>query len=459
MKAQLILVMIFVMSSGAMQKPDAPPPNRFFLRDLMGMYMQGVPLNLASKSKATLKDVNDWIIYTRNHLKEQETFALEFKVGIEDIKDALDILQFEIEEVEKLASKPKQLPLLKPTAKPAAARPVVLKPKVKPAPAKAPAKPMPPRATPVAAGAQARPINVIDYLLNNLRRSNAIELEDGNFIQLKSINQFNLGKDIGPATCPVQALRNTIHVLGFAQTGLQSIIPLLMSTPNALEFMDLFQQCSRGTEWLTADEIERVLERFGPNYRHIAPLITILDVPTELELSPDWLATLQEKFRQPRAVHGFIVGTMDIGQIAGERGHYFNLVIVKANDRYLFLVVDTVPESDHIDRESYKNKRIRYITDLITKGHSSIDLAQEIQKIATERSESQVIRALARPMQFDYASLSKGELEDMQIVTQAVERNKSDWMKKTRLNDAQLNKALEEAKQKIQERLKQFQKK
>lgn len=433
--------------ASAMQLPA--PANRHLILDLMQRYIDRKPLNLASKSKGMLTDIKNWINYASTNKAAKEEFARELKRTPEDVEFTLEILQAEIEQAEKSRIIPEleTEEFLGPAV-----------PMLKPAPSRLPQPPAikqkpQPKPTPAAASAT-RPANLIDYLIGMLVSNNAIELRDGDFIQVKSINQFDLGTDIGVATCPVQALRNTILLLQFARTGLQAPLLALTNKKDALDFIEQFKKCSPGTEWLTREEMMPAIKQLGKEYQNIEKMITAIDVPLALEtLYPDLTKDLQNTFKQRRAIHGFIVGTMDIGQITGDRGHYFSLVIVKEDNRYLFLIADTVPESDHIDREGYKNKRIRYLTDIVTKGSSSINLEKEIQKIAKERYELMVIRALARPAQFDYASLSKNDLEEMERAARGLENNMPELAKRTRVNQKQLPNALAVMRQQIRQRL------
>lgn len=444
MYKKVFLLLVIANAVCAMQAPQSPiPPNRFFLSDLMEAYATRKPLHLESKSKATLVDILNWINYARNNQAVRAEFARELQGTEQDVDNALDILQFEIEQVQAAPVQTQQTPakqpvVLKPTAKPTPAKPVVLKPIAKPAAAKPAGSPSP-----------------VDYLLSLLTRNNAIQRREGNFVQVKTIDQFKLGGDTGPATCPVQALRNTIKVLQFVRTGLQGVLGIINDAQDAREFLNIVEKCGQGTQWLTAEELKIIINKAGENIGNLAQSIIAKDTIQELLIDPAKLKELQDLFKQRNASYGFILGTMDVGQFTGERGHYFSFVIHKAGPDYLYLIADTAPKSDHLDADSYNYKRVHYLADLITKGKSDIDLNKELNKIAGNRYQDQLVRALQRGAQFDFKSLSRNEAEGLENAVQEAERNKAEWKNRTRLDDAQLANALNIVRKNVRERLNQ----
>lgn len=438
--------MICNMFMCAMESPA--PANRFFLRDLMQTYQDKKPLDLATKSQSTINDIKNWIAYARNNEKSRAEFAREFNSTPEDIEFVLDILDAEIQNNV-------QVPV---TQMPAAATKVVqLKPVTKPAPA----KPMVPKPTtnPVAAPTPAlNPASTTASLVEKLTKSNVIKNREGNFIQVKTLDQFRLGHDMSPATCPVQALRNVVILLRFANTSLQAILSLLQDTSDARAFLDKVGQCNMGTQWLTTEELGRILNKMGDTTDAVRHQISAMDTLQELSLYPDKLKALQDQFKQPNAVHGFIVGTMDVGQFTGQRGHYFAVVLSKSGPEYLYLVADTAPAQNHLDPSSYNFKRIKYLTDMITQGKSEINIDDELHKVTDVQYQQIMTRALLKGIYFDFKSLNKNDLEGLARIALDVEGNKNEWKNRTRLNDKQLADALAVVKQKVQEHLKQFQK-
>ncbi|CAN5132356.1 hypothetical protein BH09DEP1_BH09DEP1_5780 [soil metagenome] len=447
---KIIIAVLFI--SHCVCAMDAPvPPNRFFLRDLMQAYAQKKQLDLQSKSKATLADIKNWIEYARANESARLEFAGELQGTPEDVENALDILQFEIEQVE---GAPANTIPVQPIARklPPTPQPQVLGNKLpptrqqpKPAARKLPSIP---QSVPQPV---ARP-TVTGQLLNQLAQKNAIQKRDGTIVQLKTIDQFKLGQGIGPATCPVQALRNTLNVLRFVHTGLPTILGLLDDANDARKFLELVEKCGVGIQWLTADELGRIIRKMEGISPDLRNEISAIDTPQELLLYPDQLKIIQDKFKQQNATHGFIIGTMDIGQSTGERGHYFSLVINKDGSDYLYLITDTAPGSNHLDPNSYNYKRVRYIADLITKGRSDINLDAELQKLAGVRSKDILARALQRGVLFDFKSLSKNELEGLEKAAQEADRNRGEWKNRMRMDDAQLGAALQNVKNSIRER-------
>lgn len=443
---KLFLIIVCTAFTGAMESPA--PANRFFLRDLMKTYQDKNPLDLAQKSQATITDIKNWIAYARNDQKSLAEFAREFSSSPEEIEFVLDILDAEIQnnvqahlaQTPVSVTKPVQL---KPITKPAPAKPVVLKPTAKP----------------VAASTSAiTPTSTTSFLVEALIKSNVIKNRVGNFIQVKTVDQFRLGHGISPATCPIQALRNVIILLRFANTGLQTILSLLQDTSDARAFLDKVEQCNMGTQWLTAEELGRILNKMGDSLDLVRNQISAVDTVQEFSLYPDKLKALQDQFKQQKAVHGFIIGTMDVGQFTGKRGHYFALVLYKSGSEYLYLIADTAPAQNHLDPDSYDFKRIKYITDMITQGKSEININAQVHKITDVQYEEVMGRALAKGAQFDFKSLSKNDLEGFERITLEVEHNKNEWKNKTQLDDKQLADALVVVKQKVQEQLKQFKK-
>ena len=438
------IFILFCVAFQLLPAMDAPVPNRFFLRDLMEAYAKGKPLDLPSKSQTTLTDIKNWIAYARNHENERIELARELQGTPGEVENALDILQFEIEQVQGSPAANAPAPpapirrpvVLKPIAKPAAAKPVILKPTAQPA----------------------KPASKNALLLNALNGKNVIQKQEANVIQLKTVDQFKLGSDVSPATCPVQALRNTLILLRFVSTGLPSILDDLESAQDARKFLEKVEKCGVGIQWLTAEELKRIINKAGDEFGPFANSITALDTPQELMLYPDQLKELQNKFKQQNAAQGFIIGTMDMGQFTGERGHYFSFVTSKNGPDYLYLIADTAPGSNHLDQNSYNYKRVAYMADIITKGRSDINLDAELQKIAGSRYRDLLARALERGALFDFKSLSKNELEGLENAVQEADRNKAEWKNRMRMNDAQLGTALNIVKKSIRDRLATFKK-
>lgn len=452
MKRIVISLMCITGSMLCMESPM--PQNRHFLTDLMRTYQEKKPLNVESKSQATLIDIKNWIDYARANEHARAELAREFNSTPEDIEFVLEILDAEIQ---NRAQTPAQSSLV------GGQRPVLLKPTAKPAAARLPikpgAKPMSiPRLKPVTTPAPAKPATTASPLGRILEQhKNAIQKQEGNFVQLKTVDQFALGNNIGPATCPVQALRNVIRLLQFAHSEAPAALALLPDAHDARTFLDEVGKCGVGTQWLTAEELGRILKSMKGAVGNLRNEISAFDTVQELSLYPEQLKALQDAFKQPNATHGFIIGTMDMSQHTGQRGHYFALVITKTGNNYLYLIADTAPASDHLDPNSYNYKRVRYLTDLITKGKSDINLDQELEKIADNRFKDILARALQRGVAFDYASLSKEELHGLQKVVAEAEKNKKEWKDRTRITDElQLDEAIALAKQRIQQRISQL---
>ncbi|GMU19143.1 MAG: hypothetical protein AMXMBFR12_03350 [Candidatus Babeliales bacterium] len=442
----------------AMESPIATPPNRFFLRDLMKNYQERKPLDLASKSPQTLIEIKNWIDYARNNENARANFAREFQSTSDEIEFVLEILNAEIQAIQTPVIAQSQQPILKPAPRPLPAVPVIAKPagrKLPPIPQqsqKMANRPLPP--TPSAPLIKQNTTS----LLHDLRsKKGAIQKEDKNFVQVKTVDQVQLGQKIGPATCPVQALRNTLYLLRFAKTGIPGFLSLIDDLHDAREFLENVEKCGESTQWLTSLELQRIISKMPEIGTHLNS-ITVLDMPQELLRNPERLKKIQDEFKQFSAAHGFIVGSRDVRQFTGEQDHYFSLVLTKISDGYLFLITDT-SGADHLDPNSYNYKRVRYIADLITKGKSDIDLENELYKLSADRYGDMMARALIRGEGFNYKSLSKEELQGLEKTLPLIEKNKDEWKNRTRLDDKQLAYAVLVVKQKIQERLKQLQRK
>lgn len=465
MYKKIFLVLIIAHAVCAMQQPQAPqapiPPNRFFLRDLMEAYATRKPLNLESKSKATLTDMLNWINYARNNQGARAEFARELDGTVEDVDNALDILQFEIEQVQ---TQPTAGAVKQPAAVKPAPRPLPVPPVGNPVEKSRPRLPIRPGARPLPTPrfvrseepttiAKPAAQSIIPVLINQLENAKAIQNRAGNFVQVKTIDQFNMGQDVGPATCPVQALRNVITLSRYVNIGLPSVLNLLQDVPEARKFLDEVGKCGVGIQWLTAEEIGRILNKMEGVSPALRNDISALDTVQEINLYPEKLKALNDKFKQPNASHGFIIGTMDVGQYTNERGHYFALVIKKSGPEYVYLIADTAPASDHVNPNSYNQKRIKFLTDLVTKGRSDVDLDNELQKVAGTKYQDILVRALQRGVQFDFKSLSPHEAQGLDILAQEAERNRNEWKNRTRFTDEQLTQSLQVVRKKLREKL------
>jgi hypothetical protein len=401
-------------STFAMEKPQSPP--RHFLTDLIEQYQKGAALNLMQKSQKTLEDIHNLIKHMHVNLAMQRELARDVGMSGDDLMLTLDILQAEINEA--LQGKKPGASIVKKT-------PVVLKPVSKPAPAQ-----MGPAVKP-APGQMG-----IERLEARLAQMGLIKAKQGDFIQVKTINQFGMGGYLGPATCPVQALRNAFILLQFARTGSDDI-RAIADENDARKFIQEVEKCGQGVEWLTADEIRTITGKLGAKYQGLSNGITAVDVAQELGLDPDLIRSLQTRFHQNDYAHAFILGTMDIGQATGERGHYFALAICKEDPKYLYLIADTAPEANHLDVDGYNFKRLQYVSDLVTKGRSQIDLTQEIDKVLTKKSEEVIDRALRAMISgrtFDVRSQSTDELERMRNAITTIEQHPQNWMRKLNID-------------------------
>lgn len=471
MYKKIFLVLIITNAIGAMQPPQAPmPANRFFLRDLMEAYQNKRPLDLEKKSQATITDIQNWIEYAGKSEKARAEFAREFNSTSEEIGLVLDILDAEIKNRGNILGSSAAQVQIQPAA---AKQPVMAKPAPRPLPVpptgKAPAKsggrlPIKPGARPLPVPRFKPPQGIVPmrkpaaqslnaYFIQLLENAKVVKNREGNFVQVKTVDQFNLGQDIGPATCPVQALRNVIILLRFVNTGLTSVLDLLQDPNDARVFLDEVGKCGVGTQWLTAEEIGRILNKMEGVSPAIRNDISALDTVQEINLYPEKLKALNEKFKQPNASHGFIIGTMDVGQYTNERGHYFALVIKKSGPEYLYLIADTAPANDHLNPNNYDYKRIKFLTDLVTKGKSDINLDNELQKMAGAQYQDILARALQRGAQFDFKSLSRNEAEGLDRLAQEAERNRNEWKNRTRFTDEQLTQSLQVVRKKLRERL------
>lgn len=441
MKLLIIYMLGCGLMASAMESPA--PTNRYFLRDLMQAYKEKKPLDLASKSPATITDIKNWIAYARNNEKARAELAREFSSTSEEIGFVLDILDAEIQNSGRA-------PVKSPQPTPVVA-PIPLVPKVKPAPAIA--RPQLALSEPMAPVARASAPSVIDSLVQKLEAAKAIQHKQDNVIQVKTVDQFKLGDDMGPATCPVQALRNVITLLQFSYTGIARVLDQLSNVPDARKFLELVGKCGVGTQWLTAEEIGRILSKLENVSDAYRKQISSLDTVQEINLYPEQLKALQEQFKQQNAAHGFILGTMDVGQTTGERGHYFAFVLKKVGPEYLYLIADTAPTRNHLDTTSYDYKRVKYLVDMITKGKSDININEELQKITDVKYQDMMARALTCGAGFDFKSLNKNELEGFERIAATVDHNKNEWKNRTRLNDKQLADNLAIIKQRVQEQL------
>lgn len=469
---KIFLLLMIAHEVCAMQPPQASmPSNREFLSNLMHAYQNQRPLDLEKKSQATITDIQNWIEYAGKTEKARAEFAREFNSTSEDIGLVLDILDAEVKtEIDRRKAQPapaKQPAIAKPAPRPLPVPPagkapaktgvrLPIKPGARPLPVPRfkPPQGIVPTSKPAAQLAKPAAQSIIPVLINQLENAKAIQNREGNFVQVKTIDQFNMGQDVGPATCPVQALRNVITLIRYVNTGLMSVLSLLQDVPEARKFLDEVGKCGVGIQWLTAEEIGRILNKMEGVSPAIRNDISALDTVQEINLYPEKLKALNDKFKQPNASQGFIIGTMDVGQYTNERGHYFALVIKKSGPEYVYLIADTAPANDHVNPNSYNYKRIKFLTDLVTKGRSDVDLDNELQKMAGTKYQDILVRALQRGAQFDFKSLSPNEAEGLDTLAQEVERNRNEWKNRTRFTDEQLTQSLQVVRKKLRERLK-----
>src|SRR5690606_12775288 len=78
---------------------------------------------------------------------------------------------------------------------------------------------------------------------------------------------------------------------------------------------------------------------------------------------------IQSGLKQQYFFQALIIGSGDTAQfIQGGVGHYFTFVIIKANNRTEYIIVDTLPTNYYLSSVSYEYKKIRYLIDMLEKG-------------------------------------------------------------------------------------------
>jgi hypothetical protein len=143
-------------------------------------------------------------------------------------------------------------------------------------------------------------------------------------------------------------------------------------------------------DWITVDAVKDTLRKMSELFKtditniSVVSSVVLFDqfLPEKLEYAvfdeeeyeeaQKIRRAIQQGLQQKYFYHILIIGNEESTQ---SHGHYFACAIVKVGQTIQYLVLDTLPNVYHLQKESHELNRLRYMIDQLETGRSEVDFA------------------------------------------------------------------------------------
>lgn len=202
-------------------------------------------------------------------------------------------------------------------------------------------------------------------------------------LQLKSLNQFELAEKttLSPALCAGHALNNACLIRDYAETGEIKYLKYLGDINSATNFLlDLTID-----DWINVEIVKDNLQKMGIEFNidisNISAVSTIALFDSNLDKTPDFAVFNPEEFayvqnlkqrlqnglKENNFVHVIIIGNEEAAEA---HGHYFAFAIIKVGNNIQYVVLDTLPNVYHLQKDSHERNRLMFLIENIEQGNA-----------------------------------------------------------------------------------------
>ncbi len=226
-------------------------------------------------------------------------------------------------------------------------------------------------------------------------------------LQLKSLNQFELAEKttLSPALCAGHALNNACLIRDYAETGEIKYLKYLGDINSATNFLlDLTID-----DWINVETVKDNLKKMGIEFNidvsNISAISTVDLFNSNLDKTPDFAVFNPEEFayvqnlkqrlrnglKENNFVHVIIIGNEEVAET---HGHYFAFAIIKEGNNIQYVVLDTLPNVYHLQKDSHERNRLMFLIENIEQGnavtpfHNLRTRPEFIESLGTQDEES-----------------------------------------------------------------------
>ncbi len=206
-------------------------------------------------------------------------------------------------------------------------------------------------------------------------------------LQIKSLNQFELAEKttLSPALCAGHALNNACLIRDYGETGEIKYLTYLGDINSATNFLLNLSI----DDWINVETVKDNLKKmsvsFSIDISNISAVSTVGLFDSNLDKTPEYgvfnpeefiyVQNLKQKLRdglkEKNFVHVIIIGNEEVAEA---HGHYFAFAIIKMGDDIQYIVLDTLPNVYHLQKDSHERNRLMFLIENIEQGNATIPL-------------------------------------------------------------------------------------
>lgn len=189
------------------------------------------------------------------------------------------------------------------------------------------------------------------------------------------------------SNCGSNSIYTSVYMLLYAKTGNKKYLSYINNLKEAEDFLDTYGCTGRGGRLTSAEQLNIKIDTVISDFKEInkgdiqvIENIFMLDKNArdifggshkEITAIDALMSKVKNGLTQENFCQAIIVGDAEQAQMALGTGHYFAFIIIKANNKTQYVVLDTVPENYYLYYDSYDYQKVLYLIGMLSQGKST----------------------------------------------------------------------------------------